>query len=49
MAAGALVVTHTISNNQAVTLGNEQTAVTNVDDLLHFLEAHAILGGGSNR
>jgi sulfate adenylyltransferase large subunit len=49
MAAGALVVTHTISNNQAVTLGNEQTAVTNVDDLLHFLEAHAILVGGSNR
>jgi sulfate adenylyltransferase large subunit len=49
MAAGALVVTHTISNNQAVTLGNEQTAVTNVDDLLHFLEVHSILRGGSNR
>jgi sulfate adenylyltransferase large subunit len=49
MAAGALVVTHTISDNQAVTVGNEQAAVTNVDDLLHFLEAHSILVGGSNR
>jgi sulfate adenylyltransferase large subunit len=49
MTAGALVVTHTISDNQAIALGNEQAAVTNVDDLLHFLEAHAILVGGSNR
>jgi sulfate adenylyltransferase large subunit len=47
-AAGALVVTHTISDGHAVTLGNEQAAVTNVDDLLHFLEAYSILTGGSN-
>ena len=48
-AAGALVVTHTISHNHAVALGNEQAAVTNVDDFLHFLEAHSILRGGSSR
>jgi hypothetical protein len=48
-AAGALVVTHNISDGQAVMLGNEQAAVTNVDDLLHFLEAHSILRGESNR
>jgi sulfate adenylyltransferase large subunit len=46
--AGALVVTHIISDGQAVTFGNEQAAVTDVDDLLHFLEAHSILTGGSN-
>ena len=48
-AAGTLVVTHTISDGLAVTFGNKQTAVTNVDDLLHFLEAHFILVGGSSR
>jgi sulfate adenylyltransferase large subunit len=48
-AAGALVVTHTISDGQAVAFGNKQTALTNVEDLLHFLEAHSILVGGSNR
>lgn len=48
-AAGALVVTHTISDDHAVTCGNKQAAVTNVDDLVHFLQAHSILVGGSNR
>ena len=48
-AAGALVVTHSKSDNQAVTFGRIQTAVANVDDLLHFLEAHSILVGGFNR
>jgi sulfate adenylyltransferase large subunit len=48
-AAGALVMTHTISDGQAVTFGNKQEAVTNVDDLLHFLEAHSVLVGGPNR
>ena len=48
-AAGALVMTHNISDSQTVTFGNEHAAVTNVDDLLHFLEAHSILVGGSNR
>ena len=47
-AAGALVVTHIISNGQTVTLNNEPAALTNVDDLLHFLEARSILTGGSN-
>jgi sulfate adenylyltransferase large subunit len=47
-AAGALVVTHTTSDGQAVTLGNEQAALTNVDDLLRFLENYSILKGGSN-
>jgi sulfate adenylyltransferase large subunit len=48
-AAGALVVTHNISDGQTTTFGSEHTAVANVDDLLHFLEAHSILRGGSNR
>jgi hypothetical protein len=48
-AAGALVVTHTMSDGHAVTFGKKQTAITNVDDLLHCLEAHSILVGGSNR
>jgi sulfate adenylyltransferase large subunit len=47
-AAGALVVTHIISDGQTITLSNEHAAVTNVDDLLHFLEARSILTGGSN-
>jgi len=47
--AGALVVTHNISDGQAVTVGDEHVTVANVDDLLHFLEAHSILRGGSNR
>jgi sulfate adenylyltransferase large subunit len=45
-AAGALVVTHFISDCQTVTFGNEHAAVTNVDDLLHFLKTCSILTGG---
>ena len=47
--AGALVVTHDISDSQTVTFGNEHKTVTNVDDLLHFLEANSILTGGLKR
>jgi sulfate adenylyltransferase large subunit len=46
-AAGALVVTHIISDCQTVTFGNEHAAMTNVDDLLHFLETYSILIRGS--
>jgi sulfate adenylyltransferase large subunit len=47
-AAGALVVTHIISDGQTVTLNNEHAAVTNVAELLNFLAARSILTGGSN-
>jgi sulfate adenylyltransferase large subunit len=47
VAAGALVVTHIVSDGQTVTFGNEHEAVTNVDDLLHFLKTCFILTGGS--
>ncbi len=46
--AGALVVTHTISDRLTVALENEQAAVTNLEGLLHFLEGNSILTGGSN-
>ena len=45
-AAGALAVTHKISDNQTVTFGNEHAAVISVDDLLHFLKIYSILTGG---
>ncbi len=44
-AAGALAVTHKISDNQTVTFGNEHAAVISVDDLLHFLKTYSILTG----
>ncbi len=44
--AGALAVTHTLSDAQSVTFGNEHADMTNVEDLLYFLEAHSILTGG---
>jgi sulfate adenylyltransferase large subunit len=47
--AGALVVTHTVSDGQTVTFGEQHLAVTTVDDLLRFLEAHAILTGVPKR
>jgi sulfate adenylyltransferase large subunit len=48
-AAGALVTTHTVSDDQTITFGERREAVTNVDDLLRFLEAHAILTGVPKR
>jgi sulfate adenylyltransferase large subunit len=47
--AGALVLTHTVSDGQTVTFGEQHVAVTTIDDLLHFLEAHAILTGVPKR
>jgi sulfate adenylyltransferase large subunit len=47
--AGALVVTHNVSDIQTVTFGEQRAAVTTVDDLLRFLEAHAILTGEPKR
>ena len=47
--AGALVVTHNISDIQTVTVGDKHATMANVDDLLHFLEAQYILTGGSHR
>jgi sulfate adenylyltransferase large subunit len=47
--AGALVVTHTVSGGQTVTFGEQRVAVTTVDDLLRFLEAHAIITGVPKR
>jgi sulfate adenylyltransferase large subunit len=48
-AAGALIVTHTVSDGQTVAFGDRRAAVTSVDDLLRFLEAHAILTGVPKR
>jgi len=51
-AAGALVVTHTVSDDQddqSVTFGEQRAAVTTVDDLFRLLEAHAILTGAPKR
>src|SRR5271156_4702246 len=42
---GALVLTHVASENKAVSFGKRQTAISNVDDLIRFLEAQAILTG----
>jgi hypothetical protein len=47
--AGALVMTHDVSDSQTVTFGEQRAAVTTVDDLLRFLEAHAILTGVPKR
>jgi sulfate adenylyltransferase large subunit len=41
--AGALVLTHVLSETQTVTSGGRQAAVASVGDLLRFLEAHNIL------
>jgi len=42
-AGGALVLTHTVSEANSVRFGKWQTAISDVDDLLCFLEAQAIL------
>jgi hypothetical protein len=48
-AAGALTLTHVPSNTQTVILGEHQATISSVDDLLRFLESHAILQGEPNR
>lgn len=44
-AGGALVLTHTVSEAKSVRFGKRQIAISNVDELLRFLEAQAILTG----
>ncbi len=44
-AAGALILTHAPSDNRTVVLGDQQATVNSVNDLLRFLESHAILQG----
>jgi sulfate adenylyltransferase large subunit len=42
---GALVLTHATSEDRTVRFDEEQTVVSDVDDLLRFLEARAIITG----
>jgi sulfate adenylyltransferase subunit 1 (EFTu-like GTPase family) len=44
-AGGALVLTHTVSEAKSVRFGQWQTVISNVDDLLRFLEARAVTNG----
>jgi sulfate adenylyltransferase large subunit len=44
---GVLALTHDTSEEKAVRFGARQTALSDVDDLLRFLEAQAILTGGN--
>jgi sulfate adenylyltransferase large subunit len=48
-AAGALILTHASADTQTVVLGDQQATVSSVDDLLSFLESHAILHGEPKR
>jgi hypothetical protein len=41
--AGALILTHAPSEDHTVILGDQRATVSGVDDLLRFLESHAIL------
>ena len=42
---GALVLTHAVSGDRTIRFGEEQTVVSDIDDLLRFLEARAIITG----
>jgi sulfate adenylyltransferase large subunit len=44
---GALVLTHNTSEEKAVRFGTRQATVSNIDDLLRFLEAQAVVTGGN--
>jgi sulfate adenylyltransferase large subunit len=44
-AGGALVLTHTVSEAKSVRFGQWRTVISNVDDLLRFLEARAVING----
>jgi len=48
-AAGALILTHAPADTQTIILDDQQAAVSSVDDLLRFLESHAILQGEPKR
>jgi sulfate adenylyltransferase large subunit len=47
--AGALIFTHTPEDTQTAILGDQQATVSTVDDLLRFLESHAVLQGEPKR
>jgi sulfate adenylyltransferase large subunit len=48
-AAGGLVLSHAAADTQTVLVEEEQTSVSSVDELLRFLEVHAILQGEPTR
>jgi sulfate adenylyltransferase large subunit len=48
-AAGALILTHSSSDTQTIVVGDQQATVSTVDDLVRFLESHAILQGELKR
>jgi sulfate adenylyltransferase large subunit len=48
-AAGALILTHLPGDTQTIILGDQQATVSTVDNLLRFLESHAILQGEIKR
>jgi sulfate adenylyltransferase large subunit len=48
-AAGALILTHATADTQTIVLGDQQATVSSVDNLLSFLESHAILQGEPKR
>jgi sulfate adenylyltransferase large subunit len=48
-AAGALILTHTPGDIQTVVLDDQQATVSTVEDLLRFLESHAVLQGEPKR
>jgi hypothetical protein len=48
-AAGALVLTHTVTETPGVTVAGHHATVATVDELTKFLEAHDILIGDTTR
>jgi sulfate adenylyltransferase large subunit len=46
-AGGALVLTRDTSEEKSVRFGTRQAAVSDIDDLLRFLEAQAVITGGN--
>ena len=48
-AAGALVLTHMPADTQTIIFGDQHATVSTVDNLLRFLESHAILQGEIKR
>jgi hypothetical protein len=46
-AGGALVLTHDTSEEESVSFGTRQAAVSDIDNLLRFLEDQAVITGGN--
>ncbi|MBB5343449.1 sulfate adenylyltransferase subunit CysN [Tunturibacter empetritectus] len=46
-AGGALVLTHDTSEEKTVRFGSRQAVLSDVDDLLRFLETQAVIAGGN--